>query len=251
MILNIKNQKTSMTKNDLYKESFKTLVNIGFEKDTEICKYIGTGNPNSKILIVGKEGSCEKPPEGEICFAKHWFPKIENNELISFNRFYKRRLSEGHTWSKYQKLHDNIFPEYKEKQEKNEINFEERIFTTEMNINRSKISKEASKAGMQERKDTFFKSEFIQQFPVIILACGTYIKNNKKVREIDDIFGVEFVKEYKTDTPNPQSFWTHYNPDKTKLVIHTRQLSMAVSDDLLKDMAKVIKEHLKNLNNEE
>ena len=237
-----------MTKNDLYKESFKALVNIGIEKDTEIYKYIGTGNPNSKILIVGKEGSSDKPPVGEICFANHWLPKIENNESLSFNRVYERKLSEGHTWSKYQKLHDNIFPEYKAKKENNEINFEERIFTTEMNTNRSKNSKEASKAGMQERKNNFFREEFIQQFPVIILACGSYIKNNEKVPEINDIFGVTFKpngrKYPKDDTPNPQSFWTHYNSDKTKLVIHTRQLSMAVSDDLLIEMANVIKEHL-------
>jgi len=237
-----------MTKNDLYKESFKTLVNIGIEKDTEIYKYIGAGNPNSKILVVGKEGSCEVREE-EICFAKQWLTKIKNNEYVSFNE--PNKLKEGHTWNKYQKLHDYIFDESKVYQRKEYFDFQERFFTTEMNINRSKISKEASKAGMHERKDTFFKSEFIQQFPVVILACGSYIKNNKKVREIDDIFGVEFDREYKTDSLNPQSFWTHYNSDKTKLVIHTRQLSMAVSDNLLIEMANVIKKQLSKINNEE
>lgn len=42
-------------------------------------------------------------------------------------------------------------------------------------------------------------------------------------------------------------FFTHFNNDKTKLVIHTRQLSANVKTDLLKDMGKVIREHLKNL----
>lgn len=245
-----------MTKIDLYKESFRTLVLEGIANNT----YIGTGNPNSKILIVGKEGSSKEPTDGEICFAKDWLPKIENNE-ISFRKLDKRYLvkkhtgevnsGEGHTWNKYQKLHDNIFTEYKEKREKNEINFEERIFTTEMNTNRSKNSKEASKAGMQERKNNFFREEFIQQFPVIILACGSYIKNNEKVPEINDIFGVTFKpygrKYPKEETPNRQAFWTHYNPDKTKLVIHTRQLSSNVSNELLFEMANVIKEHLNKL----
>ncbi len=242
-----------MTNNDLYKESFKSLVLEGIEKDTEIYKYIGTGNPNSKILIVGKEGACENPPEGEICFAKHWLPKIENNESISFKKFYNPPLREGETWNKYQKLHDYIFSEFKEKRENNEINFEERIFTTEMNTNRSKRAKDAPKVGMQERKYTFFKeSEFIQQFPVIILACGDYLKNNDKKTEIEDIFGVTFKpdgrKYPKEETPNRQAFWTHYNPDKTKLVIHTRQLSSNVSNELLFEMANVIKEHLNKLN---
>ncbi len=232
-----------MTKNVLYKESFRTLVLEGIANNT----YIGIGNPNSKILIVGKEGSELNKQEDEISFAKDWLPKIENNE-ISFRRFKKADLvkgysGEGHTWNKYQKLHDYIFTEDLDNREKNEINFEEKIFTTEMNINRSKRANDAPKDGMQERKDTFFRSEFIQQFPVIILACGDYIKNNEKVREIDDIFGVEFDREYKT----AQSFWTHYNPDKTKLVIHTRQLSIAVSEELLKDMAKVIIEHLSKI----
>lgn len=241
-----------MTKNDLYKESFKTLVNIGIEKDTEIYKYIGTGNPNANILIVGKEGSCDVREE-EICFAKQWLTKIKNNEYVSFNE--PNKLKEGHTWNKYQKLHDYIFDETKVYQRKEYFDFQERIFTTEMNINRSKISKEASKAGMQERKNNFFREEFIQQFPVIILACGSYIKNNEKVPEINDIFGVTFKpngrKYPKDDTPNHQSFWTHYNSDKTKLVIHTRQLSMAVSNNLLKEMANVIKEHLSKISNEE
>lgn len=232
-----------MTNNELYKESFKTLVLQGIVNNT----YIGTGNPNSKILIVGKEGSCDVREE-EICFAQQWLPKIGNNEHVDFNE--PNTLKEGHTWNKYQKLHDYIFEKSEIYHRKDNFDFQERFFTTEMNINRSKISKEASKAGMQERKNTFFKqSEFIQQFPVIILACGNYIKNNESIREIDDIFGVEFDREYNTSTPNPQSFWTHYNPNKTKLVIHTRQLSMDVSNDLLIEMANVIKKHLEKENN--
>lgn len=50
----------------------------------------------------------------------------------------------------------------------------------------------------------------------------------------------------KEDTLNPQSFFTHHYTYKIKLVIHTRQLIMVVSDYLLKDMLKVIKENLKN-----
>ncbi len=226
-----------MIKNDLYKESFKTLVLKSVESNT----YIGTGNPNSKVLIVGKEGSCDVREE-EICFANQWLQKIDNNEYVDFNE--PNKLTEGHTWNKYQKLHDYIFEEPKLYQKKENFDFQEKFFTTEMNKNRAKRTKDALKDGMLERKNTFFREDFIKQFPVIILACGDYIQN-KEIREIDDIFGVEFVREYKTETLKPQSFWTHYNPEKTKLVIHTRQLSSNVTNELLIEMAKVIKKHLK------
>jgi len=233
----------------LYKDSFKGLI---LENVEDEMYYIGTGNPNSKILIVGKEGSSEKPGERELCYVKHWLPVVENNKSVCFKEFYKSALSEGHTWIKYQKLHDYIFERGSKNTEKNELNFKERFFTTEMNINRSKKTKDASKVGIQERKDTFFKSEFIQQFPIIILACGDYIQNNDKVREIDDIFGVKFDEKYpNVESPNRQAFWTHYNPDKTKLVIHTRQLSNDVSNDLLIEMANVIKGFLVKISNEE
>ncbi|MBV7282869.1 hypothetical protein, partial [Corynebacterium sp. TAE3-ERU30] len=72
-----------------------------------------------------------------------------------------------------------------------------------------------------------------------------YIKNNDKVREIDDVFGVKFYKEKIYTEKN--KFFLHYNDDKTKLVIHTRQLSSNVKNDLLEDMAKIIIQHLMSL----
>ena len=93
----------------------------------------------------------------------------------------------------------------------------------------------------------FEKSKFIQDFPVIILACGGYIKNDDKVREIDNTFHVEFSQEYgKKESKN--RFWTHIDKkDPRKLVIHTRQFSNGISKDLIKEMASVIREHLSKL----
>ena len=42
----------------------------------------------------------------------------------------------------------------------------------------------------------------------------------------------------------PQRFWTHFNKDKSKLVIHTRQLSADVLEELLKGMALQIRQFL-------
>lgn len=93
----------------------------------------------------------------------------------------------------------------------------------------------------------FEKSKFIQDFSVIILACGGYIKNDDKVREIDNTFHVEFCKEYGSKE-SKNRFWTHIDKkDPRKLVIHTRQFSNGISKDLIKEMASVIREHLRKL----
>ena len=93
----------------------------------------------------------------------------------------------------------------------------------------------------------FKDSDFIQDFSVIILTCGGYIKNDDKVREIDNIFHVEFCKEYGSKE-SKNRFWTHIDKkDPRKLVIHTRQFSNGISKDLIKEIASVIREHLRKL----
>ena len=232
-----------------YKDCFIQLV-----KQSTDTEYLGRGNPNAKILFVGREGSREKPLE-EISEAKDWQGKIDKNEYPQFiwgkpldkNN---KQFAPGHTWNKYQILHDYIFQS--KRPDDNGMNFEQNIFTTEMNVHRCGRTEDANTEGMRERKATFFKTDFIQQFPVVVLACSNYIKNNDKIREIDDTFGVTFDKDYiywnKKNTKK-YHFWVHFNKDyKTnginKIVIHTRQLSNDIPDDLLKDIAKIIREFL-------
>lgn len=81
---------------------------------------------------------------------------------------------------------------------------------------------------------------------MIILACSNYIQNNDNIREIDKIFGVTYdgddVGRFLFNKGN--WFYTHHDASGRKLVIHTRQLSADVKDDMLKEMAKIIKKHL-------
>lgn len=205
--------------------------------------YVGVGNPDAKILIVGKEGVTEHIPENETSLAAQW-RQIGKLPAFQFRNLDGRPFRIGDTYTKYQKLHDYIFGEDNRAKGNEEVDFFKNIFTTEMNINRAARSKEAAKDGMQRRKEEFFRNaEFIRQFPVTVLACGPYICQ----QEIETIFNVSFEKKYPDDgTHNAQSFWTHYNPDRTKLVIHTRQLSSNVKDSLLREMAGVIREFLQN-----
>ena len=125
------------------------------------------------------------------------------------------------------------------------IDFLEKAFTTEINDAPEKNTATADKSSLNKRKRLFEKTDFIQEFPVVVLACSNYIKNNNEIREIDEIFKVTYCDKKVYSSTN--WFFTHYNADKTKLVIHTRQLSANVRTDLINDMGEIIKQHLKKL----
>lgn len=252
-----------------------------FENCVKECKengtYIGTGNPNSKILIIGKETATDienkaNRDELYVLFQKEslqdfqenankWQLNINNeieidsisnwvggkdspltiNPLFPFKSLHPKELKEGQTWSKYQKLHDLIFLNNLSSVKEKEIDFHNNFFLTEMNNSPAKFTKDANKSGIPNRKQFFKESEFFQNFPIIILACSNYISG----KEIEEIFNVNFDKQYGN---GKQLFWTHFNTDKTKLVIHTRQLSTNVSDDLLKEIAKEVRNFTKQRN---
>lgn len=253
-----------------YLESFKNEVlhcnNCGI--------YIGSGNPNSKILIIGKETATDvenkaNRDEHYVRFQRegledfnqnaykwklntknpvdaHSLPDwiggkdspINSNPLFPFKSLQVRQLKEGHTWRKYQKLHDLVFFNNISLSKEKEFNFHNEFFLTEMNNSPAKFTKDADRRGIPNRKQYFKESAFFQSFPVVVLACSNYINGD----EIKDIFKVSFDRQCGK---GKQLFWTHYNSDRPKLVIHTRQLSTNVSNDLLIEIANEISRFLK------
>lgn len=262
--------------NDMYTEEFKSLVKNGVKDGF----YIGLGNPNADILLVGKEAAINSSSEFEIQNQRNYYnnaidwqenidtgtktvsndwdfnsyiqdSKATNNPLFAFKGALIKE--QGKTWRKYQKLYDCIFG-----RENGLVtyghDFQKKFFITEMSDNPVKSTNEAKhnldfKEKLQNRKETFFKSTFIEQFPIIILACSDYIWNLGKDenRQIDTLFGVEYSHCYTTKTTKrPQSFYIHLNSNKSKLVIHTNQLSGSnASNELLVEMGKFIKEFQK------
>lgn len=232
----------------MYSELFKQLV-------AECCKnkiYVGGGNPSAKILFVGKEGSNENSLIDPVN-AQTWQKCIDEQQadIYKYPNTIKRG---GHTWYKYQKLHDFIF-----EIENNNIeyfNFQENVFTTEMNIvpakNTGKARKDIDfKARLVKRKNEFLKSGFIQQFDVVVLACSDYFKNEGEgeKREIDTTFGVIWDKKEIIEREKKKyRFDTHYDKNKRKLVIHCRQLSGSFPDEYLQKIANIIREHLIEIN---
>lgn len=232
----------------------------------EIC---GQGNPNADILIIGKE------PHGDICkdreeYKKHLERNYEHCRVNCFIRKtcknfddYKQKYQDynvdqksfnelSSTWKNYQTLLYKIYEgiEYHE-EDKNIIDFERFAYTTELSsMPRPKADYDAAK-GMINKRLLFFKeSEFIQSFPVIVLACREYIHNNDDDRQIDNTFHVNYDGDEtgKHDIGSGFWFYTHHSDDgsKKQLVIHTRQFSHLNNkgNDFIAGIASVVRDHL-------
>ena len=61
-----------------YLDEFKEFVNYCNQNG----KYVGWGNPNSKILIVGKESAMEEPDEFYNSNASMWDNHVSNDTIM-------------------------------------------------------------------------------------------------------------------------------------------------------------------------
>lgn len=263
-----------MDREKLFEDFFTQCEN---KSRKEIC---GQGNPNSNILIVGKEPYPHGNESLNDCLTKNYkecsIPHcfINKKKITAFHDCEKEDINckivledfnKLTTWKNYQKLIDEI---YKEKtfhcNNENILDFERFAYTTELSSQPQRKSNYNLAKGMILKRLEFFKnSRFIQSFPVIILACGPYINNKGEgnERQIDITYGVEYdgdeigrySKENRKEYSTGNWFCTHHNKVDTKyfkagekLVIHTRQLSGAINKELFRDIANKIHEHLHN-----
>ena len=230
-----------------------------FEEFLAECKnrkeWSGQGNPNADILIIGKE-----PHNSDlITDVEEIIKRLQEQEDICRNGFGEApRDSQNPTWCNYQMLVENIYGSQREFNP-GLFDFEKYAFTTELNtIFRPKaVLDEETKSNINKRLRFFKDSEFINSFPVIILACNDFISNDKERGFIiNDTFGVKFDDELDSngkpkgkheEETRGHWFYTHHGDNGKKLVIHTRQLSRLSDPFLIKHMANEIRVHLKKL----
>ena len=232
-----------------YKESFTRLIN-----ELEDDDYIGLGNPNSKILFIGKEPGMPLNSELEHGCVKHWKSGINYSDRFDPIEDNIRKL--GHTWQRYQKLYNSIatrIGNHKQQNSKYEITFVEDVFTTEFSqlpAPNSKLAKSHPefKSQLEKRKESFFKSDFIREFQIVLIfnPDNDYIETYDG--EVEHLFGVSFDKllfENKTKiyinkgtTPN----------GKPKIVIHTWQLANFYGsiDSFIERLSQLVVEFLEN-----
>src|SRR5690606_18800860 len=126
------------------------------------------------------------------------------------------------------------------------INFQKEFFITELNDFPSKKSynhsrmNELRNGSIHKRKELFGKP-FFKSFPVVVIATGHYPRNYGF--DIERIFEVEWTKE---TIPVRNSWYNaHYSSDNKRMLIHTRQLSTSVSNDLINALSNEINNFLK------
>lgn len=238
--------------------------------------FIGYGNPNAKILIVGKEHAFfnSKTPDNPLFYHYVYNQRNkDNNENISswnknileciepnwdnmpekcVNPLYSHgaqpntlnRNNNGgtsHTYLKYQKLYQFIF---NEGQKMEHISFQKEFFITELSDIPTQKSfhdlklNEIRKGAVKKRID-FFRQPFFDHFSVIIMAAGHYPKLYDF--DMESIFNVEYKLDESFELGKGNWCNIHYDSGKKKILIHTRQLSTNVFDELLRKMAELIR----------
>ena len=173
----------------MYSKEFVDLVNHSNWRD----KFIGYGNPDADILIIGQEAADDKESKNYKDFyapnQSKWKVTIENNCLPQTEKFvpsfpFKTQKAtirsgngnSGATWYWYQRLHDQIYPDAKDPN--GNINFFERIFITELNGEPRKNHKDKQeniKSQIAKRFDIMRETKsFWSHFNVVLFLCGSY-----------------------------------------------------------------------------
>jgi hypothetical protein len=242
----------------MYKANFQELIKLANREDL----YVGMGNPNSNILIVGKEIALDKDSQNPVIEktvlknAEDWMININNpnmsiencednskiekfNPLCPYKGMKKQQQKPGATWRKYQLLYENLTA-----CKSDEYTYNNGAFITEMNQIPSKYSAQQDKQlraeSIKKRESLFLASDFIQDFPIVIVACGHYPKENGV--DLCKIFNVDFSGPVHADNDPKQWYNLHFSKkgDKPKVLIHTRQLSSSVSGKLIEMIADEI-----------
>lgn len=259
--------------NYMYTEKFKQVVQYCKENNL----FVGYGNPNGKVLVIGKEAAhigkeeitenLEKKKEElfqnnisqwEHILSTNEVPNYDGERPISHenplyaygNQFNKKDVRKeekpynggtSDTYLNYEKLYEQLFLQG-EKLEK--INFQKEFFITEFSDYPTKESyknediEALRKQSIEERKP-LFAMPFFKEFPIVIVAAGDYPYLYHI--DLEKTFDVIFKKEIKVGRDR---YFLHFSKDNKRILIHTRQLSNSFSRELIPAIANEAKKFL-------
>lgn len=250
-----------------YSKEFRNLL-YSADKHT----FIGAGNPNAKILFVANEMAIpdEKGPQYEREILNNRQNWIDNaQEKIDFDNLpnsvfrhelynplhpYKGQVMKidngrnggvSRMWYNQQKLSNLIFgPDNKEP-----INFHKYCFSTEFSVVPAKSSKLVDpmlRTESIQARLSLFRHPFFLEFPVIIVACGHYVRDIPVLNDLTEVFRTDDVKIFHYDGPGSNKEWinVHHNDDGRQILLHTKHFSSSISDDYLLRIASICKKTL-------
>ncbi len=220
--------------------------------------YLGEGNSNAKILLIGKEAGMNNAESKELNNSSDKFKYIENlsnetviNNLFSLSNDYgnlglpklKADIAYNPTWSNYQRL-INLIKGIDEQEikrgSKNNWDFLNDCFITEISQIRLPKSNYLVENGFSnsikeesiKNRAKLFQEPFFRKFPIVIIACGKdYIDNHNFEYDfnIERDFDVCFTgKTIEVLKEGDKKRWYNIHYQKKgipRLVIHTRQFS--------------------------
>jgi hypothetical protein len=253
-----------------YKEDFRNVLQYCNNNDL----YLGVGNPDAKILIIGKENTKDRVPQQEEpeeylvrenlqCWNDIVANQITYDQLEvdcrKYNSLFPFKGQEMHierknrctcgtapTWYYYQRLVDMIVkPSQEPKKPHDPIDFHQYVFQTEL----SQIPLDSSDEATPEERDRRRKSieqrikllqeePFFKKFPIIIMPIGHYLEEFGI--EIKDLFGLQWI-------PNEKANWCniHLKEGEDRILIHTRQFSNGISYGLMRKIADACQNYYK------
>lgn len=201
-----------------YPSEFQDLLRRDYGNES----YIGQGNPASKILIIGKECSCPSDDYTFVNNAYIWKKKSPENienwfDARKWDAYHPRRPFYGQlllkdnnskknpkaweklnrgtsvTWIAYQQFINMLLPEDLQVHPRQQLNFWEHCFLTELSSNCMSQSKknETTKESIKQRLSAngILSHPFFKQFPVVILGVYRYIDWYKDLSIIENFDG--------------------------------------------------------------
>lgn len=209
--------------------------------------YIGQGDPNSSILIIGREHGFPKGSNEymlEVQGNHDQWVKITNGEGFSelgydpmtcftLREQEFRRGDTSPTWYVYQKIVNAICPHEMPTGKKAPLlDFFNYSFITEFSTASRPNNNNITEEEIKETQDSInnriplLSSGFYRKFPFVILACGRYF--DKYGIDIQSMFDVKWSG--KTDfvtLGDGKRVWlnVHYSDDHKRVVVHTCQAS--------------------------
>lgn len=233
---------------------FKDLVYS--EKNNQ--NYIGMGNPNARILIIGREPSHvdrDEYRQDQEMNRDNWKIIIEGKEIEG--RCNPRRPfpnskcikdtgnnnGTAPTWIWYQKIIDLILGrKIQEPYRLRPVDFHDYCFHTDISsvAARSKglTDKEAKKVSVTLRSEELFSHPFFRQFPIVILGFGTDVGQYVPLNWCQEYLGFSTSEVVKIQ--EKPMIWLNRDSTKGRILIHTYSLSQP-SYEYIYQVCEIIK----------
>lgn len=238
----------------------KEFIDLVYSTDNQ-QSYIGMGNPNARILIIGREPAHDLNTivgrdgfhQDQELNRTNWRNLLENKTLegrcnprrpfpnqrclrAQINKDGTHNDGTASTWIWYQKLVDLILGrEYDRGYFLRPLDFHDFCFHTDISAaaakNLATTNREAKKTSVEERSRELFTHSFFKLFPIVVLGIGTDVGQYVPLEWCEKVLGFpasQVVKEFDSEAKEPMIWANHDNG--RRILVHTHSLSQSSWD---------------------